>query len=57
VKRVINVEDEEKEAQYGCCTFQTRRIRKDQAPVELAQHIRINGPTDGHLIGSMLLFR
>jgi hypothetical protein len=22
-KRVINVEDEEKEAQYGCCTFQT----------------------------------
>jgi hypothetical protein len=35
-KRVINVEDEEKEAQYGCCTFQTRRIRKDQAPVELA---------------------
>jgi hypothetical protein len=35
-KRVINVEDEKKEAQYGCCTFQTRRIRKDQAPVELA---------------------
>jgi hypothetical protein len=35
-KRVINVEDEEKEAQYGCCTFQTRRICKDQAPVELA---------------------
>jgi hypothetical protein len=22
-KRLINVEDEEKEAQYGCCTFQT----------------------------------
>jgi hypothetical protein len=35
-KRVINVDDEEKEAQYGCCTFQTRHIRKDQAPVELA---------------------
>jgi hypothetical protein len=35
-KRVINVEDEEKEAQYGCCTFQTRPIEKDQAPVELA---------------------
>jgi hypothetical protein len=35
-KRVINAEDEEREAQYGCCTFQTRRIRKDQAPVELA---------------------
>jgi hypothetical protein len=35
-KRVINVEDEEKEAKYGCCTFQTRRIRKDQSPVELA---------------------
>jgi hypothetical protein len=35
-KRVINVEDEEKEAQYGCCTFQTRRICKDQALVELA---------------------
>jgi hypothetical protein len=34
--RVISVEDEEKEAQYGCCTFQTRRICKDQAPVELA---------------------
>jgi hypothetical protein len=33
---VISVEDEEKEAQYGCCNFQTRRIRKDQAPVELA---------------------
>jgi hypothetical protein len=33
---VINVEDEEKEAQYGCCTFQTRRICKDQALVELA---------------------
>jgi hypothetical protein len=35
-KSVINVKDEEKEAQYGCCTFQTRCIRKDQAPVELA---------------------
>jgi hypothetical protein len=35
-KRVISVEDEEKEAQYGCCTFQTRRVSKNQAPVELA---------------------
>jgi hypothetical protein len=35
-KRVMTVEDEEKEAQYGCCTFQTRRINKNQAPVELA---------------------
>jgi hypothetical protein len=35
-KRVITVEDEEKEAQYGCCTFQTRRVSKSQAPVELA---------------------
>jgi hypothetical protein len=35
-KRVINVEDEENEAQYECCTFQTRHLRKDQAPVELA---------------------
>jgi hypothetical protein len=35
-KRVINVDDEEKEAQYGCCTSQTRHIRKDQAPVELS---------------------
>jgi hypothetical protein len=35
-KRVISVEDEEKEAQYGCRTFPTRRISKNQAPVELA---------------------
>jgi hypothetical protein len=35
-KRVVTIEDEEKEAQYGCCTFQTCRIRKSQAPVELA---------------------
>jgi hypothetical protein len=27
---------EEKEAQYGCCTFQTHRPGKNQAPVELA---------------------
>jgi hypothetical protein len=36
VKRVITIEDEEREAQYGCCTFQTRRVNKNQAPVELA---------------------
>jgi hypothetical protein len=35
-KRMVTVEDEEKEAQYECCTFQTRRISKSQAPVELA---------------------
>jgi hypothetical protein len=35
-RKVITVEDEEKEAQYGCCTFQTRRVGKNQAPVEVA---------------------
>jgi hypothetical protein len=35
-KRVNNVDDEEKEARYRCCTFQMRRLRKDQALVELA---------------------
>jgi hypothetical protein len=35
-KRIITVDDEDKEAQYGCCTFQTRRVNKNQAPVELA---------------------
>jgi hypothetical protein len=32
----VKVDDEDKEAQYGCCTFQTRRLAKNQAPVELA---------------------
>jgi hypothetical protein len=32
----MTVEDEEREAQYGCCTFQTRRAGKNQAPMELA---------------------
>jgi hypothetical protein len=36
VRRLVRVDDEEKEAQYGCCTFQTRRLAKNQAPVELA---------------------
>jgi hypothetical protein len=36
VRKLITVDDEEKEAQYGCCTFQTRRPGKNQAPVELA---------------------
>jgi hypothetical protein len=36
VKKVITFEDEDKEAQYGCCTFQTRCVSKNQAPVELA---------------------
>jgi hypothetical protein len=36
VTKVVTIEDEEKEAQYGCCTFQTRRAGKNQAPVELA---------------------
>jgi hypothetical protein len=35
-RKIITVEDEEKEAQYGCCTFQTWRAGKNQAPVELA---------------------
>jgi hypothetical protein len=35
-KRLVTVDDEDKEAQYGCCTFQTRRVNKNQAPVELA---------------------
>jgi hypothetical protein len=36
VRKLITVDDEENEAQYGCCTFQTRRPGKNQAPVELA---------------------
>jgi hypothetical protein len=32
----VKVDDEDKEAQYGCCTFQTRLLAKNQAPVELA---------------------
>jgi hypothetical protein len=35
-KRVVTVDNEEKEAQYGCCTFQTRHVNKCQTPVELA---------------------
>jgi hypothetical protein len=35
-RKLITVDDEEKEAQYGCCTFQTHRPGKNQAPVELA---------------------
>jgi hypothetical protein len=35
-RKTITIDDEEKEAQYGCCTFQTRRSGKNQAPVELA---------------------
>jgi hypothetical protein len=35
-KRVVTIDDEDKEAQYGCYTFQTRRVNKNQAPVELA---------------------
>jgi hypothetical protein len=35
-RRLVRVDDEEKEAQYVCCTFQTRRLAKNQAPVELA---------------------
>jgi hypothetical protein len=34
-RKLITVDDEEKEAQYGCCTFQTRHPGKNQAPVEL----------------------
>jgi hypothetical protein len=39
-KRVVTVEDEEKEPQYGCCNFQTRHVNKGQAPVELAPYIQ-----------------
>jgi hypothetical protein len=35
-RNLVTVDDEEKEAQYGCCTFQTRHPGKNQAPVELA---------------------
>jgi hypothetical protein len=35
-RKLISVDDKEKEAQYGCCTFQTRHPGKNQAPVELA---------------------
>jgi hypothetical protein len=35
-RRLVKVDDEDKEAQYGCYTFQTRRLAKNQAPVELA---------------------
>jgi hypothetical protein len=35
-RKIITVEDEEREVQYGCCTFQTWRAGKNQAPVELA---------------------
>jgi hypothetical protein len=35
-RKIITIEDKEKEAQYGYCTFQTRRAGKNQAPVELA---------------------
>jgi hypothetical protein len=35
-RRLVKVDDEDKEAQYGYCTFQTRRLAKNQAPVELA---------------------
>jgi hypothetical protein len=33
---VIIAKDEEKEAQYGCYTFHTRRAGKNQTPMELA---------------------
>jgi hypothetical protein len=36
VRKVITVDDEEKEAQYDCCTFQMLRPGKNQALVELA---------------------
>jgi hypothetical protein len=35
-KRTVTVDDKDKEAQCGCCTFQTRRVNKNQAPEELA---------------------
>jgi hypothetical protein len=35
-KKTIAIDDKDKEAQYGCCTFQTHRINKNQSPVQLA---------------------
>jgi hypothetical protein len=35
-KRTLTVDDKDKEAQYGCCTLQTRWVNKNQAQVELA---------------------
>jgi hypothetical protein len=45
-KRVVTVDDEEKEAQYGCCTFVKVRHRWSW-PL----HTRTSGPIDGPLIG------
>jgi hypothetical protein len=28
-KRTVTIGDEDKEVQYGCCTFQTRRVNKN----------------------------
>jgi hypothetical protein len=55
VRKLITVDDEEKEAQYGCCTFQMRRPGKNQAPVELAPATRTSGLTGGPPTGFMLL--
>jgi hypothetical protein len=35
-RRTLIIDGEEQEAQYGCCTFQTRHIIKNVVPVELA---------------------
>jgi hypothetical protein len=35
-ERIVTIDDEDKEAQYGCCTFQTLWVKENQAPVELA---------------------
>jgi hypothetical protein len=35
-KRIVTVDNEDKETQYSCCTFQTRLINKNQPMVELA---------------------
>jgi hypothetical protein len=35
-RKIMTVDNEEKEAQYGCGTFQTRRPSTNHAPVELA---------------------
>jgi hypothetical protein len=50
-RKTITIDDEEKEAQYGCCTFQTRRSGKNQALVELPQRTRTSGLTNGPPIG------
>jgi hypothetical protein len=56
-EKIVTMDDEEKEAQYGCCTFQSRRINKNQGPLELSPVYKNNGQISGALIGFMPPFR